>query len=305
MLQTVVENVRAAGIVVVASAGNYGTDGCQSVREPAGMHDAAFTVGAVDSSDNVAAFSSRGPVTVDGSGRRKPDVSAPGVTVRSSIRGGGYDYLSGTSMAAPHVAGTVALLWSAVPDLIGDVETTEWVIAQTARPRTTTQECGGDGPDDVPNNVYGWGIVDPLAAVQGGQPNLEIGKQAKFRRGVPARLLDYTISVTNTSALTLTEVALTDTLPTSTTLRWASGTYTLADSVLTWTVPRLGAWATLTASLAITVEHLPRGSSVVNAAYGALAGEMPAPVMGEPVTAVIPWRRLLYPIFNAWSFAEE
>ena len=308
MLQTVVENVRAAGIVVVAAAGNdgnYGQDDCESVREPAGMYDAAFSVGAVNSSDNVAGFSSRGPVTVDDSGRRKPDVSAPGVTVRSSVRDAGYNYLSGTSMAAPHVAGTVALLWSAAPHLIGDVDTTEWIIAQTARPRTTTQECGDDSPGDVPNNVYGWGIVDALAAVQGGQPSLEIAKQAAFLRGVPARLLAYTISVTNASAFTLTEVALTDTMPTSTTLSWASGTYTQVGSVLTWTIASLGPQATLTARLAVTVEHLPRGTSVVNSAYGAYAREMLAPVMGKPMSTVIPWRYLLYPVFNAWPSGEE
>jgi uncharacterized repeat protein (TIGR01451 family) len=208
-------------------------------------------------------------------------------------------------MAAPHIAGTVALLWSAAPQLVADVDVTEWVIARTARPRTTTQECGGDGADDVPNNVYGWGIIDALSAVQGAQANLEIAKQARFQRGVPARLLDYTISVTNTSALTLTQVTLTDTLPASTTLRWASGTYTQAGSVVTWTVPSVGPRATLTASLAISVEHLPRASFVLNSSYGVLAGEMPAPVMGEPVTSIIPWRLLIYPIFSAWSFAEE
>ncbi|MEA3339122.1 MAG: S8 family serine peptidase, partial [Chloroflexota bacterium] len=113
-LQTVVENVRAAGIVVVASAGNSGSS-CGTVYDPPAIYDAAFSVGATDSGDNIASFSSRGPVTRDGSNRPKPDVSAPGVSIRSSRSGGGYTSMQGTSMAGPHVAGTVALLWSAAP----------------------------------------------------------------------------------------------------------------------------------------------------------------------------------------------
>ena len=107
--------MRSAGIVVVVSAGNSG-NGCGSVSTPAAIYDASFTVGATDSSDAIASFSSRGPVTVDGSGLLKPDVAAPGVGVCSSIRGGGYASFSGTSMAGPHVAGLVALLFDARPD---------------------------------------------------------------------------------------------------------------------------------------------------------------------------------------------
>jgi len=165
-LQTVVENVRAAGIFVVVSAGNDGTAGCSTVQDPPAIYDAAFTVGATDSSDVVAGFSSRGPVTIDGSDRPKPDIVAPGVRVNSSIPGGDYVFKDGTSMAGPHVAGTVALLWSAAPSLIGDVAATEWTITSTAVALTTTQGCGGDTAEDVPNNVYGWGRVDALSAVQ-------------------------------------------------------------------------------------------------------------------------------------------
>ncbi len=298
-LQTVVENVHAAGIVVVASAGNGGYS-CSTVQDPPAIYDAAFSVGATNSSDNIAGFSSRGPVTMDGSGRLKPDVAAPGVSIRSSRRGGGYTYMQGTSMAGPHVAGTVALLWSAAPALIGDVDATEEIIARTARARTTTQGCGGDGPDNVPNNVYGWGIVDALAAVQGAIPGLKVTKQAHPNLVLPGAQLTYTLRVTNTSTLTLTQVILTDAVPISTTFAWASGNYTQIGEVVTWTAEELAGQEMLTATLVVTVEHLPPGTRVVNATYGVRASELLSPVMGTPVEVTIPWRYVIISVFRNW-----
>jgi len=299
-LQTIVENVRAAGIVVVASAGNKGS-GCSTVLDPPAIYDAAFSVGASTSSDGIASFSSRGPVTVDGSGRLKPDVSAPGVGVRSSIPGETYGSKSGTSMAGPHVVGTVALLWSAAPGLVGDVDGTEWLIAQTARPRVDSS-CGGE-PDGYPNNVYGWGIVDALAAVQRARSGPQISKQAVFAEpaGLSGRLLVYTLSVTNAAYLTLTEVVFLDTVPVSTTFAWASGEYVRAGDAITWMVPSLASQESLTATLVVTVEHLPPGTRVVNAAYGVRAREWITPVVGIPVETVIPWRCFLSSVFRDWS----
>ncbi|MEZ5330894.1 MAG: S8 family serine peptidase [Thermoanaerobaculia bacterium] len=159
VLKTVVENTRAAGIVVVVSAGNSGS-ACSTVNTPAAIYEASLSVGATDSGDNIAGFSSRGPVTVDGSNRLKPNVSAPGVNVRSSLPGGGYGSLSGTSMAGPHVVGQVALLISAEPALAGDVDTIQACIEGTAVPRTTSQNCGGVPGSEVPNNTYGFGRVE-------------------------------------------------------------------------------------------------------------------------------------------------
>lgn len=163
VLEQIVTAVREAGILVVGSAGNQGS-ACGTVSEPVGMYDAAFTVGATssDALDTIASFSSRGT----GTSLIKPDLAAPGVSVESSLPGGEYGYKSGTSMAAPHVAGAAALLWSALPDLRGQVLTTEMLLASSSRAYTSTQ-CG-DAVDAVPNNVYGWGRLDVAAGVQRG-----------------------------------------------------------------------------------------------------------------------------------------
>lgn len=165
-LRQVVETMRAAGIFVVASAGNAGP-GCSSIDTPIGMHDAVTSVGAYDSNGRIAGFSSRGPVTADGSGRLKPDLSAPGVGVRSAVMQNSQPsvdvYLSGTSMAAPHVAGAVALLWSLAPQLIGQVEATELLLLSTAEP---VAEAGCTGIAQSPNPVYGHGRLDALRLVQ-------------------------------------------------------------------------------------------------------------------------------------------
>jgi serine protease AprX len=164
ILKTIVENVRAAGIVVVVSAGNDGS-ACGTVKDPAAIYEASFSVGATDINDNIANFSSRGPVTVDGSNRLKPNVSAPGVSIYSCVPINSYGTKSGTSMAGPHVAGVVALVISAHPTLRGQVDKIERLLEQTCLPRTSAQTCGGISGSDIPNNTYGYGRVDALAAL--------------------------------------------------------------------------------------------------------------------------------------------
>jgi subtilisin family serine protease len=156
-------NLRAAGIFVVVSTGNDGPS-CSTVDAPLSLYDSVFSVGAMDRFGNVAEFSSRGPVTADGSGRMKPDIVAPGVGILSSLPGGVYGSNSGTSMAGPHVAGAVALLWSADPSLIGDIDRTEQLLIQTADPYRGNRSGCFEG--DVPNAAYGYGILDVYEAVK-------------------------------------------------------------------------------------------------------------------------------------------
>ena len=174
ILRAAVEAVRAAGILTVQAAGNSGPQ-CATISTPAAIYDATFTVGATTNSDQIASFSSRGPVIVDGSQRPKPDVVAPGSGIRSSYPGGGYSSFSGTSMAAPHVAGLAALMISASPELAGDVSRLELMIAASAVHRTSTQDCSGLPGDQVPNATYGYGRIDAVAAVR-----LVLGPRFRF-----------------------------------------------------------------------------------------------------------------------------
>jgi subtilisin family serine protease len=139
---------------------------CETVESPLSLYDSVFSVGAIDQFGTMAQFSSRGPVIADGSGRIKPDITAPGVDIFSSLPDGTYGSNSGTSMAGPHIVGVVALIWSAQPDLIGDIDATEQLIIDTAQPYTgaiSPNECFNG---ELPSNAYGYGVVDVYAAVK-------------------------------------------------------------------------------------------------------------------------------------------
>ena len=118
-LETIVNNTQAAGIFVEVSAGNSGP-GCSSVTDAPAIYSASFSTGAIDITNALASFSSRGPSTFYTPNLLKPNVSAPGVNVRSTYCDSDTSFanLSGTSMAGPHVVGVVALLWSARPQLV-------------------------------------------------------------------------------------------------------------------------------------------------------------------------------------------
>ena len=187
-LKAALEAHRAAGILTAAAAGNSGS-GCSTVKDPPGIYDAVYTVGAISgSTGTIASFSSRGPVTIDGSNRLKPDITAPGVLVRSAIRGGGYSLLSGTSMATPHVAGAVALLWSARPELRGKVDLTENILNESAV-RVMVTDCGSTSTS-IPNSVYGFGRLDIKAAVDLAATSLDA---SEFLFGVKGGGADITV----------------------------------------------------------------------------------------------------------------
>lgn len=148
---------QAAGMLpVFALAGNG--PACNSVRSPGDLGQ-TFTGGATDAADVIAPFSPRGPGCY---GVIKPDVSAPGVNVRSSQPGGGYAVWSGTSIAIPHLAGVAALVSSADPSL--GMEQVWSIITATAL-CIEDLSCGGTPCPDGANNVYGWGRLDAFQAV--------------------------------------------------------------------------------------------------------------------------------------------
>lgn len=147
----------AAGIVPVFAAGNTGPD-CASVGEPSSV-DAALSVGAVDGGRTVLASSGRGP-GVDGV--VKPDVVAPGEAIVSTVPGGRWAEASGTSAAAPHVTGLVALALAAgaSPDQVDDH------VLRSAQ-AIAADGCGTSGQ---PNDVTGWGFPDAPALLAASRP---------------------------------------------------------------------------------------------------------------------------------------
>jgi subtilisin family serine protease len=161
---------RAAGIFPLFAAGNTGnTIGCASIQSP-GDYAQVVGVGALDSSNKIASYSSIGP---SADGRLKPDITAPGSGILSTSPDSAVPYrtLSGTSMATPQVAGSVALLWSANPSLIGDYDRTYQILTASASPISgdtrfddpiTYSSCHATSS---PNNIYGYGRIDAYAAV--------------------------------------------------------------------------------------------------------------------------------------------
>ncbi len=147
-LNTVGNPARSGNVTGVGSSG-----------EQNGLYASHSNWGPTDDPDTI------NPVT--GFEMMKPQVLAPGVSIRSSVPGSDTSYedgWSGTSMSAPHVTGLVALIWQAAPCLIGDYATTEEIIESTA-----VDMVYDDGsaltPTNFPNFATGWGEIDALAAV--------------------------------------------------------------------------------------------------------------------------------------------
>ena len=144
------QSLRAIGILPVFAAGNYGPGGSTSVS-PANYPE-AFAVGATDNSDLIYAYSSRGPSACGEAQTVYPELVAPGVNINTTDLYGLYNATTGTSLAAPHVAGGLALLLSAYPDLTADQQTAALINAAV--------DLGTTGPD----NNFGYGRLNVLAA---------------------------------------------------------------------------------------------------------------------------------------------
>ena len=174
-------NIVAGGIFFAAAAANDGPS-CSTITDAPAVFDGSFTVGATDSSDALAGFSSRGPVLGrpslrPGAPNIKPDASAPGVSVPSSWPPNTYTNLDGTSMATPHVAGAAALLMSANPALKGHPAAVARILRDTAVTVGVTdpvnQTCGGTNRTTWPNFMIGHGRIDVFAAFQAATGGLE------------------------------------------------------------------------------------------------------------------------------------
>lgn len=156
--QDIVKKWREAGIFPVFSAGNVGPfndGGDDSIGTP-GAYPESYAVGAIRKDEHIAKFSLRGKSSY--TNKIKPDIVAPGVNILSCIPGGKYTIYTGTSMAAPHVTGVIALMLQVNPNL--SVDQIENILNETALPLkdeyyTTT-----------PNNGYGYGKVNAVSAVQ-------------------------------------------------------------------------------------------------------------------------------------------
>jgi serine protease AprX len=148
---TTIDNTIASGVIPVVAAGNSGPSS-STILCP-GDEINSTTVGATDSSDNIASFSSRGPIILNEQSYIKPDVTAPGVSITSTYPGGGYEVLSGTSMATPHVSGTISLMLqnnhNLKPSSIKDIL------------ESTAVDLGTPGRD----NTYGSGRINAYNAV--------------------------------------------------------------------------------------------------------------------------------------------
>ncbi len=176
-----IDALQAAGVFMEFSAGNEGDD-CTSLRSP-GDYPQVLTTGASDVQNRIVSYSwtswwgsSRGPAASGIPGAPnfiKPEIVAPGYDIRSSVPGTGYEGgWGGTSMAGPHTCAVVALMWSAAPSLIGDIEATRQIILDNAYTEMGgagywNQTCNGiNAATTVPNHVWGWGLIDAYACYE-------------------------------------------------------------------------------------------------------------------------------------------
>ena len=175
--------LRAAGILPVFAAGNYGPN-ASTGSSPANNPD-GFAVGATNNSDVIASFSSRGPSACGETSRTFLELVAPGVSIRSTDLYAGYTSQSGTSLAAPHVAGALALLLGAFPDLSA--------ADQESALETAAADLGAAGPD----NTFGYGRLDALASYQwlAARPDFTISSSPASTSTLAGGSVSYTVDI--------------------------------------------------------------------------------------------------------------
>jgi len=157
-----VNALKTAGVFMSVAAGNTGYYGCDTVIDPPAIYSEVLSSGSVNQQGNLSDFSSLDSYALDNPTQQKPEILAPGEDVVSSAPGGTYSMVSGTSFAAPHVSGVVALMWSANPKLIGNIDQTTKILLETSRPYQ------GQLPNCVAQtDQIKSGLIDAYQAVQG------------------------------------------------------------------------------------------------------------------------------------------
>ncbi|MEW5957252.1 MAG: S8 family serine peptidase [Chloroflexota bacterium] len=248
--QADLQALRAAGILPIFAAGNAGPNSSTSYS-PANYPE-ALAVGNINNSNVIYSLSSRGPRPASSGcndGTVFPEVVAPGVSVHTTDRFGLYTNATGTSFAAPHVAGVLALLLDASPGLT--------VAQQETALLNSVVDLGITGPDDT----YGNGRLDALAGFQS-LFDLSVGQSVSSSSIMVNNALTYTIAITNQGPLTATTVTLTDPLPPGMTFNSATSSQgncsPAGGNTVTCALGNLtnGAAATVTIGVTVTMAGL-------------------------------------------------
>jgi subtilisin len=321
-LQAAYDNAAAAGVLHVAAAGNSGTcDGTgDNVSYPA-RYESVIAVAATDSANTSPCFSSTGPSV---------ELAAPGVSINSTVPGGRYEVLSGTSMASPHVAGTAALVISAgISDTNGNGRVNDEVRQRLI---DTAQDLGTPGRD----TWYGYGIIDAVAAVTPGAP-----PEPSVKVAVTTDKTSYTSGADTTAQVTVvvrdeTNAAIAGLAPsafvtsfdgvdtavvfTETTTPGAyagvldiSGAAAGTHTVVVSAIDTRGLAGSGSAAVNVAPPNVVRVASVKYSTYGgpggkrhllisvAIADGTGAPVSGATVSVILTWNGLFYGAANGLS----